>query len=71
VAPADRGIVNGACVRAFNTELDVAPSCSRSPPRWRRAVVHPRGPHTLSFQILDIVPGGTWLLSAIYTAYGD
>ena len=28
------------------------------------------GPHTLSFQIFDIVQGGTWLLSAIYTAYG-
>jgi hypothetical protein len=28
------------------------------------------GPHTFSFQILDIAAGGTWMASAIYTAYG-
>ena len=28
------------------------------------------GPHTFSFQILDIAPGGTWMASAIYFAYG-
>jgi hypothetical protein len=28
------------------------------------------GSHTFSFQILNIVPGGTWMASAIYTAYG-
>jgi Peptide-N-glycosidase F, C terminal len=28
------------------------------------------GSHTFSFQIRDIIPGGTWQASAIYTAYG-
>jgi hypothetical protein len=28
------------------------------------------GPHTFSFQILNIAPGGTWMASAIYLAYG-
>jgi hypothetical protein len=28
------------------------------------------GTHTFSFQILDIAAGGTWMASAIYTAYG-
>jgi hypothetical protein len=34
------------------------------------ALVAP-GSHTFSFQILNIVPGGTWLASAIYVAYGS
>jgi len=45
---------------------------SMTPPfRWDDlpALATP-GPHTLSFQILDIVAGGNWSLSAIYTAYG-
>ena len=34
------------------------------------ALVAP-GTHTFSFQILNIAPGGTWLASAIYVAYGS
>ena len=28
------------------------------------------GPHTFSFQVSSILMGGTWLVSAIYYAYG-
>ncbi|HXU06422.1 MAG TPA: peptide-N-glycosidase F-related protein [Polyangia bacterium] len=29
------------------------------------------GPHTFSFQVSEIVSGGTWMVSAIYYAYGS
>jgi hypothetical protein len=62
----------GAVDSVTASRANWCPGHMTAPFTWQDlpALVAP-GSHTFSFQILNIAPGGTWLASAIYVAYGS